>query len=109
MQGATIGLGVVTALALGSLVGAHEPPTVLVLVEADTPRRHRHPPCRRPRVRPRRKPSETAHRQGLTLAHFRAQLEDLRDTSLKLELNLSTFGTHSRVGMVYMGVKVSLG
>jgi hypothetical protein len=29
-------------------------------------------------------------RQGLTLAHFRAQLEDLRDTSLKLELNLST-------------------
>jgi len=25
---------------------------------------------------------------------FRAQLENLRDTSLTLELNLSTFGTH---------------
>ena len=32
--------------------------------------------------------------QGLTLAHFRAQLEDLQDISLTLELNLSTFGTH---------------
>jgi len=31
-------------------------------------------------------------RQGLTLAHFKAQLEDLRDTSLTLEPNLSTFG-----------------
>ena len=36
------------------------------------------------------------HRQGLTLALFRAQLEVLRDTSLTLELNLSTFGTRSR-------------
>jgi len=31
------------------------------------------------------------------LVHFRAQLEDLRDTSLTLESNLSTFGTHPRV------------
>jgi hypothetical protein len=35
--------------------------------------------------------------QGLALAHFRAQLEDLRDTLLTLELNVSTFGTHPRV------------
>jgi len=35
-----------------------------------------------------------ALRQGLTLAHFRAQLEDLRDTPLTLELKLSIFGTH---------------
>jgi hypothetical protein len=34
------------------------------------------------------------HGQGLTLAHFRAQLEDLRYTSLTLELNLGTYGTH---------------
>ena len=48
-------------------------------------------------------------RQGLTIAHFRAQLEDLRDTSLTLELNLSTFGTHPRVNLgLYMGVKVLL-
>jgi len=32
--------------------------------------------------------------QRLTLVHFRAQLEDLRDTSLTSELNLRTFGTH---------------
>jgi len=38
----------------------------------------------------------TSH-QGLTLAHFRAQLEDLRDASLTSMLNLSTFGTHPRV------------
>jgi len=46
--------------------------------------------------------------QGLTLAHFRAQLEDLRDTSLTLELNLSTFGTHPRVTLAYMEDKVCL-
>jgi len=46
--------------------------------------------------------------QGLTLAHFRAQLEDLRDTSLTLELNLSTCGTHPRVNLGCMGDKVSL-
>jgi hypothetical protein len=40
--------------------------------------------------------SRAATGQGHTLAHFRAQLQDLRDTSLTLELNLSTFGTHSR-------------
>ena len=43
--------------------------------------------------------------QGLTLTHFRAQLDHLRDTSLTLELNLSTFGTHSRVKLGYMGDK----
>jgi len=35
--------------------------------------------------------------QGLTLVHFRAQLEVLQDTSLMLELNLSIFGPHPRV------------
>jgi hypothetical protein len=49
-----------------------------------------------------------ASRQGLTLAHFRAQFEDLRDTSLTLEHNLSTFGTHSPVNLGYMGDDVSL-
>jgi len=46
--------------------------------------------------------------QGLTLAHFRAQLEDLRDTSLTFKLNLSTFGTHPRVTLGFMGDTVSL-
>jgi len=50
----------------------------------------------------------TAWRQGLTLAHFRAQLEVLRDTLLTLKLNLSTFGTPQRVKLGYMGDKVSL-
>jgi hypothetical protein len=45
--------------------------------------------------------------QGLTLAHFTAQLEDFQDTSLTLELNLSTFGTHPWVKLGYMGDKVS--
>jgi len=44
--------------------------------------------------------------QGLTLAHFKAQLEDLRDTSLTLERNLSTIGPHPRVSLGYMGDKV---
>jgi len=48
------------------------------------------------------------HSQGLALAHFRAQLEDLRDTSLTLELNLSTFGPHPRENSDYVGDKVSL-
>ena len=56
----------------------------------------------------------SSHSQGLTLVHFsaqhakekktlghiahvKAQLEHLRDTSLTLKLNLSTFGTHPRV------------
>ena len=46
-------------------------------------------------------------RQGLTLVHFSAQLKDLRDTSLALELNLSTFGTHPRVRLGSTGDKVS--
>jgi hypothetical protein len=37
--------------------------------------------------------------QGLTLAHFKAQLEVLGDTMLPLELNLSTFRTHPRVNL----------
>jgi hypothetical protein len=44
-----------------------------------------------------------AANQGLTLAHFRAQLEDLRDTSLTLQLNLSTFRPHPRVISGYKG------
>jgi hypothetical protein len=47
-------------------------------------------------------------RQGLTLAHFRARLEDLRDTSLTLELNLSTFGTHPRAHLGRVWDEVSL-
>jgi len=46
--------------------------------------------------------------QGLTLAHFRTQLEDLRDTSLTLDNNLSTFGPHPRVALVHKGDKLSL-
>jgi hypothetical protein len=47
-------------------------------------------------------------RQGPTLAHFRAQLEDLQDTSLTLDLNLRTFGTHPWVRLGRMGDIVSL-
>jgi len=46
--------------------------------------------------------------QGLTLAHYRAQLEDLWHPSFTLEFNLTTFGTHRRVTLGYMGDKVSL-
>jgi len=46
--------------------------------------------------------------QGLTLAHFRAQLQDLRDTSLTLELILSTFGLHPRVMLGFVGDNVNL-
>jgi len=63
-------------------------------------------PLRRPRERPgpgRRRHRCRGRRQGLTLAHFTAQLEDLRDTSLTLELNLSTFGTHPRVNFGLCG------
>ena len=45
--------------------------------------------------------------QGLTLACVIAELEDLRDTSLTLELNLSTFGTHRQAILGHVGVKVS--
>jgi hypothetical protein len=47
--------------------------------------------------------NEITRSQGLTLAHFKAQLEYLRDTSLLLELNLSTFGTRPRVNGSYGG------
>ena len=57
------------------------------------------------------RPALGARDQGLTLAHFRAQLEhNLRtfaNTSLTLDLNLSMFGTHSRVNLGYTGDKVS--
>jgi hypothetical protein len=36
--------------------------------------------------------NRTASIQVLTVAHFRAQLEEPRDTSLTLEVNLNTFG-----------------
>jgi hypothetical protein len=49
-----------------------------------------------------------AMRQGLTLSHFRAQLEDLQDASLASKLNLSTSGPHPRVDLGYMGNRVSL-
>ena len=45
--------------------------------------------------------------QGLTLAHSRAQLEDLRERILTLELNWSTFRTHPRVNLTLVGDKVS--
>jgi len=54
------------------------------------------------------KPGRCAMGQGLTLAHFKAQLEDLRDTSLTSELNLSTLGPHPRVNMGCVVDKVSL-
>jgi hypothetical protein len=45
--------------------------------------------------------------QGLTLAHFSAQLEDLQDASLIITLNLSTFETSmGKVGS--FGDKVSV-
>jgi len=46
--------------------------------------------------------------RGLTLAHFTAQLEDLGNTSLNLELNLSTFGIRPRVNLGFMGDTISL-
>jgi hypothetical protein len=51
--------------------------------------------------------NEESQVQGLTLAHFRAQLEHYRDTSLTLELNFSTFGTHPRVRLGHVGDNVS--
>jgi len=51
--------------------------------------------------------TKTTRVQGLTLVHFSAQLEDLRDTSLTSELNLSTFRTHPRINLGHMGEKVS--
>jgi hypothetical protein len=48
--------------------------------------------------------------QGLTHVHVRAQLEDLRseDTSLTVELNLSTLGTYPRFNLGHMGDKASI-
>jgi len=50
----------------------------------------------------------SAIRQGLTLAHFRAQHEDLQHTSLTTELNLSTLGAQPRANLGHMGDKVSV-
>jgi len=66
--------------------------------------------CKPPPCTSTTPPAEVTAAQGLTLAHFRAQLEHLRATSLTLELNLSTFGTIPR-GMDrsgYAGDNVSL-
>jgi len=57
---------------------------------------------------PRAERAAGAHDQGLTLAEFKAQFEDLRDTSLTSELNSSTFGPCPRVSLGYMRDKVSL-
>ena len=46
--------------------------------------------------------------QGLTLAHFRAQLGAFGNTSFTLEHNLSTLGTQQQVNMGCMWDKVSL-
>ena len=43
------------------------------------------------RQRARVAPRVLPWHQGLTLAHFTAQLDDLQDTSLTVELNLKTF------------------
>jgi hypothetical protein len=48
-------------------------------------------------------PFWSQHGQGLTLVHCSAQLEDLRDTSLTLELNLRSFGTHPLVNLGCFG------
>jgi hypothetical protein len=56
----------------------------------------------------RRAAMSVTSQQGLTLAQFKTQLEDLRDTSLTSELNLSTFGPHQRVNMGCVGDEVSL-
>jgi len=50
-------------------------------------------------------PCSLASLQGLTLAPFKAQIEDLRDSSLKSELDLSTFGTHPRDNLGHIGTK----
>jgi len=55
-----------------------------------------------------RTPQSASVTQGLTLAYFKAQFEDLRDTSLPIGLNLSTFGTRPRLKVGYIGDKVSL-
>ena len=57
-----------------------------------------------PQSQNRKKPAPyRSPHQGLTLAHFRAQLEDLRDTSLTLELNLSTLDTSTGQYGIYGG------
>ena len=49
----------------------------------------------------------TTDGQGLTLAHFTAQLEAFGNALLTSELNLSTFGPHPQVNLGYVGDKVS--
>jgi len=46
--------------------------------------------------------------RGLHSLTSKLTLEDLRDTLLTSELNLSTFGTRPRVTLVCMGATVSL-
>jgi hypothetical protein len=45
--------------------------------------------------------------QGLTLAHFRAQVVDLRDISPSLAVTLSTFGTNPRINLGNVGDQLS--
>ena len=61
-----------------------------------------------PDTRRRRQRLSATAAQGLTIAHFKAQREDPRDTSLTLELNLSTFGPHPPFNMGHMGNKAIL-
>ena len=53
-------------------------------------------------------PAACTSPQGHTLAHSSAQLQDLQDTSLTFELNLSTIGPHPWVNLDCMTDKVSL-
>ena len=46
--------------------------------------------------------------RGLHLLTSGLNLRNFRNTSLTLELNLSTFGTHPRVNLGYMGDTVRL-
>jgi len=46
--------------------------------------------------------------RGLHSLTSELNFEDLQDTSLTIELNLSTFGTHPRVKLSSMGDKVRL-
>jgi hypothetical protein len=65
------------------------------------------PPATRLRVVALTVCAEVALDQGQTLAHLRAQCDNLQDASLTLELNSSTFGTRRQINLDYMGEKVS--
>jgi hypothetical protein len=52
-------------------------------------------------------PRASTSQRGRTLVHFRAQLEDLQDTSLTLEFNLSNFGHIHGFSWVILGNRMS--